>query len=111
MAIGLGATATHCLFWMTDTHLVYLGLGSNLGDREGYLREAIQKIERLIGTVVRQSALYRSEPWGFQSDNTFVNSVICVQRTSLSDFICCNRQVKIIFPACGCNFVNSDNFR
>ena len=68
---------------MTDKHLVYLGLGSNLGDREGYLREAIQKIERLIGAVVRQSAFYVSEPWGFESDNHFVNAVVACE-TSLS---------------------------
>ena len=83
MAIGLAAMATQCSSWMTDTHLVYLGLGSNLGDREEHLRVAIQKIERLIGTVVRQSAFYVSEPWGFESDNHFVNAVVACE-TSLS---------------------------
>ena len=34
-----------------------------------------------IGDVSRQSALYRSEPWGFSSDNTFVNAVILVETT------------------------------
>ena len=66
---------------MTDTHLVYLGLGSNLGDREGHLREAIDNIERLIGTIVRQSAFYVSEPWGFESDNHFVNAVVACETT------------------------------
>ena len=83
MATGLVATATQCSYWMTDTHLVYLGLGSNLGNREEHLREAIQKIERLIGAVVRQSAFYVSKPWGFESDNYFVNAVV-VCETALS---------------------------
>ena len=61
---------------------MYLGLGSNLGDKEENIRKAVTLINELIGTVVRQSAFYVSEPWGFESDNQFVNSVICVQ-TSL----------------------------
>ena len=64
-------------------HTVYLGLGSNLGDREEYLREAIDRIGKLIGTVVRQSAFYVSEPWGFESDHLFVNAVVACE-TQLS---------------------------
>ncbi len=57
---------------------MFLGLGSNLGDKEGNIRSAIARINEQIGTVVRQSAFYYSEPWGFESDNQFVNAVICV---------------------------------
>ena len=64
-------------------HTVYLGLGSNLGNREETISNAIQLIEGQIGTVRRQSALYYSEPWGFQSENSFVNAVVCVE-TELS---------------------------
>lgn len=59
-------------------HVAYLGLGSNLGDREENIRRAIALIAEQVGDVVRQSALYYSEPWGFQSDNAFVNAVICI---------------------------------
>lgn len=62
-------------------HTVYLGLGSNLGNREETISNAIQLIGGQIGTVVRQSALYYSEPWGFQSENSFVNAVVCVETT------------------------------
>ena len=62
-------------------HQVYLGLGSNLGNKEENLRKAISMINEQIGTVVRQSALYVSEPWGFESENDFVNAVICCQTT------------------------------
>lgn len=55
---------------------MYLSLGSNLGDKESHLREATEKIGELIGAVVRQSTLYYSEPWGFESDNGFVNAVV-----------------------------------
>jgi len=60
-------------------HQVFLGLGSNLGHRETNIREAYQEIERLIGAIVRQSAFYYSEPWGFESSHAFVNTVILVE--------------------------------
>jgi len=60
---------------------VYLGLGSNLGDKEENIRKAIILINEQIGTVVRQSALFYSEPWGFESENQFVNAAICVSTT------------------------------
>ena len=66
-------------------HKVYFSLGSNLGDKEGNIREAISRIGEFIGEVDRQSTLLATEPWGFESDNTFVNAAIrCT--TSLSPF-------------------------
>ena len=62
-------------------HQVYLGLGSNLGDKEENLRKAITLINEQIGTVVRQSAFFYSEPWGFESENQFVNAAILVETT------------------------------
>lgn len=56
----------------------YLGLGTNLGDKEGNIVAAIEKIGELIGDVVRQSALYHTKPWGFDSDNEFVNAAVAV---------------------------------
>lgn len=57
---------------------IYLGLGSNLGNKSLHLQTAIDEIEKRIGPVVRQSAFIESEPWGFESDNTFVNAVVAV---------------------------------
>ncbi len=54
---------------------VYLGLGSNLGDREANLREAGSRIERLI-TVVRRSSIYETEPVGLSEQPWFLNQVI-----------------------------------
>lgn len=61
----------------------YLGLGTNLGDKERNIAAAIEKIGELIGDVVRQSALYHTKPWGFDSDNEFVNAAVAVD-TALS---------------------------
>lgn len=62
-----------------EHHIVYLGLGSNLGDSRATILHAYREIEKLIGTIVRQSAFYESEPWGFESENMFTNTVICVE--------------------------------
>lgn len=59
-------------------HRVYLGLGSNLGQKEENINRAVTLISEQIGSIERQSAFYESEPWGFQSQNTFVNAVVCV---------------------------------
>jgi len=58
---------------------VYLGLGSNLGDKKLYLQLAVEMISLEIGTVVRQSAFHSSEPWGFNSGNEFLNVVALVE--------------------------------
>ena len=62
---------------------VYLGLGSNQGDRFSYLQQAIQAIEQEIGEVRKSSSYYETEPWGFVDKNNFINLVIEVS-TDLS---------------------------
>lgn len=70
-----------CLFSMIDKHKVFLGLGSNLGDREENIRKAISLIGERVGLVIRQSSLIETEPWGFESDNKFLNAVILCETT------------------------------
>ncbi len=55
---------------------VYLGLGSNLGDREANLREAIKRIEALGLEIARESSIYETEPVGFEDQPWFLNQVI-----------------------------------
>ena len=57
-------------------HKVYLGLGSNLGNRKENLAYAIRFIGERVGKVLRVSSFIETEPWGFESENTFVNAVI-----------------------------------
>ena len=64
-------------------HTVYLSLGTNLGDKEHNLLSAITEIERRIGPVRAQSAFLSTVPWGFESENTFLNAAVCVE-TELS---------------------------
>ncbi len=60
-------------------HTVFLSLGTNLGDKERNLNDAIAHIQRRIGTVVAKSAFVQTEPWGFESDNSFLNAAIKVE--------------------------------
>ena len=62
---------------------VYLGLGTNLGDREANIRKAVLLIGERVGTVLRQSSLIETEPWGFESDNKFLNAVVLCETTKI----------------------------
>ena len=76
-------------------HVVYLGLGSNLGERERYVAEAIARIGERVGQVVRQSSLYVTEPWGFRSVHPFVNAVVCCQTTlTPRQLLCATQQIE-----------------
>jgi 2-amino-4-hydroxy-6-hydroxymethyldihydropteridine diphosphokinase len=57
---------------------VFLGLGTNLGDKEKNLEQALDKIAEVIGIIVSRSSVYETEPWGFQSRDQFLNMVIGV---------------------------------
>lgn len=62
---------------MTKNHTVYLSLGSNLGEREKILGDALQLLEMKVGHVERVSSFYETEPWGFSSSNKFINACAC----------------------------------
>ena len=67
----------------SGTHIVYLGLGTNLGDRQSNLYGAIAMIENRIGTVVSQSDFIVTDPVGFISGNMFLNAASEVERREL----------------------------
>ena len=64
---------------------VYLGLGTNLGDKEVQLRTAVNEIEKRIGRIMILSAFYTTIPWGFTSEHTFLNAA-CAVETSLNPY-------------------------
>jgi 2-amino-4-hydroxy-6-hydroxymethyldihydropteridine diphosphokinase len=60
-------------------HRVYIGLGSNLGDRKANIREAEERLAKLPATrIVKASSLYESEPLG-DAKTWFVNSVLEIE--------------------------------
>ena len=60
---------------------LYLSLGTNQGDRKKALETAAEYISERIGRIVRLSAVYETEPWGFESSNLFLNQVLYVDTT------------------------------
>ncbi len=63
---------------------VFIGLGSNLGDRRANIREAIDLIRKLPDTrIVKESSLYESEPHG-NAKTWFVNGVIEIETDAVA---------------------------
>ena len=59
--------------------IVYLGIGTNLGNREENLKQAVTRIEEYVGPVLKSSSVYETAPWGFQSNDEFLNMVVQVE--------------------------------
>jgi 2-amino-4-hydroxy-6-hydroxymethyldihydropteridine diphosphokinase len=68
-------------------HQLYLSLGSNLGDREHMLQEALRLIGEDIGNVIRVSSFVETRPWGYESEHLFLNAA-CKVETTLSPMEC-----------------------
>jgi len=62
-------------------NLIYLSLGSNLGQREQFLQEALKLIQNRIGGIESVSRYFESEAWGFSSAYTFYNCCLSLQTT------------------------------
>lgn len=55
---------------------LYLLLGGNLGDKKKIFSEARTNLNNRVGKISAQSAVYETEPWGFESTNLFWNQVL-----------------------------------
>jgi len=54
--------------------IIYLSLGSNLGDREANLESVFEELPPAIEVIMR-SSIYQTEPWGFEDQPEFLNMV------------------------------------
>ena len=57
---------------------IYIILGSNIGDKRKHLDKACLEISDSIGSIETYSSFYQTSPWGFESNDEFLNRVICV---------------------------------
>lgn len=55
---------------------VILSIGSNLGDKLQNCRHATEMLEESVGKILKQSSYYESEPWGYESNNLFINCAV-----------------------------------
>jgi len=63
----------------TSVHNVWIGLGTNLGDRALNLSNSRKAIEELDCRIVSSSSVYESAPWGYQSSNAFYNQCLVIE--------------------------------
>lgn len=56
----------------------YLSLGSNLGDREKFLKKAISEIKK-IAKIIQKSKIYETSPVGYKNQGDFLNMVIKIE--------------------------------
>lgn len=59
--------------------MIYLGLGSNIGDRLGYLQDAVKEL-RVLGEITKVSSVYETPPWGKEDQDPFLNA--CVEMST-----------------------------
>lgn len=72
---------------------IVLAFGSNLGDREEFILAAYRLLEEELGELIKKSSFIETSPWGFESDNSFINSVaeFETQKTPLEALEICNK--------------------
>ena len=58
---------------------LYVLLGGNLGDKKQIFTETRERLSAQIGKIVQQSAVYETEPWGFESEDVFWNQVLVLE--------------------------------
>jgi 2-amino-4-hydroxy-6-hydroxymethyldihydropteridine diphosphokinase len=56
-------------------HTVYIALGTNLGDRLTNLRAALRSLPTAV-TVIDESPVYETPPWGYEDQPAFLNMVV-----------------------------------
>lgn len=56
-----------------------MSLGTNLGNRHNNMLTAIALLSERVGKILALSALYETEPWGFESENTFLNVALSME--------------------------------
>lgn len=63
--------------------IAYLALGTNIGNKRRNMITAAALLAERVGDVLALSSFYETEPWGFQSENTFLNAALQLE-TALS---------------------------
>lgn len=58
---------------------VFLGIGGNLGNKRLNFEKVHIYIEKELGAIVKKSAVYETQPWGFSSEDNFWNQVLMIE--------------------------------
>lgn len=71
-----------------------LCLGTNLGNKQNNLSQALNLISNKIGKIVKQSGIYESKSWGYNSAQKFLNQIVVVE-TKLNPITILNKNLEI----------------
>lgn len=77
---------------------VYLGLGTNQGDKYKNIQNAVSAISNECGNIISESYTYESSPWGFSAESSFYNSVVLIQTELLPEellFFCQKIEIEL----------------
>jgi len=66
---------------------VYFLIGGNLGDREQILQSTVESLGNDVGKILNVSAIYETEPWGFEHEQSFLNQVVVVESNLLPEAV------------------------
>lgn len=60
-------------------HQVFLSIGGNLGNKRANFDKVYTHIQNELGCIVLRSSVYETPPWGFDSEDSFWNQVLCIE--------------------------------
>ena len=75
----MASTAMQCS--SLTNMIVYLSLGTNIGNKKENLTRAIEALSLALGQCVATSSFIETAPWGFASDNSFLNCAVAFETT------------------------------
>ena len=75
MAMQCSSSTKHCIM-----ATAYLGLGTNIGNRKENLTRAIEALSLALGPYTALSAFIETAPWGFESENGFLNCAVAYEQ-------------------------------
>ncbi|MGO5074929.1 2-amino-4-hydroxy-6-hydroxymethyldihydropteridine diphosphokinase [Clostridium sporogenes] len=60
-------------------HTAYVAFGSNMGEKENYIKRALEKIEQKGIKIIKVSPIYETEPYGVLDQDSFLNGVVKIE--------------------------------
>ncbi|MBO0526923.1 2-amino-4-hydroxy-6-hydroxymethyldihydropteridine diphosphokinase [Clostridium botulinum] len=60
-------------------HTAYVAFGSNIGEKENYIKRALEKIEEREIKIIKVSPIYETEPYGVLDQDSFLNGVVKIE--------------------------------
>lgn len=66
-------------------HTAYVAFGSNIGEKENYIKRALEKIEERKIKIIKVSPIYETEPYGVLDQDSFLNGVVKIETNLTSE--------------------------